>query len=93
MVTIELPHALAANYPSQIEHTKNSTIYEVIHDYAESYCPTLKQYLLDKNNPSKELASFMSFYINGKNINMLAGVDTIIKANDRIKIVPAIAGG
>jgi molybdopterin converting factor small subunit len=40
-----------------------------------------------------QLRSYVNLYVNDEDIRSLSGLDTPIKANDRLMLVPSIAGG
>jgi molybdopterin converting factor small subunit len=52
--------------------------------------PTLEPHLY---NGEGELRPFVNLYLNEDNIKDLQGLDTRIKASDRLMLIPSIAGG
>jgi len=66
------------------------SLFEVILSLAEKY-PRLKQYLIDEQNG--KLCTFISIYLNGKDVRFLGNEKTPISENDILSIIPAISGG
>lgn len=52
--------------------------------------PALKTHLYDDGG---ELRSFVNLFLNDEDVRYLQGVDTEMGENDRLMIIPSIAGG
>jgi adenylyltransferase/sulfurtransferase len=52
--------------------------------------PTLRQHLF---NGEGELRPFVNLFLNDEDIRHLQGLDTPVKPEDRLMIIPSIAGG
>jgi MoaD family protein len=66
------------------------TVMELIKLLSEKYGKKFKEYIYDKNGETQE---FLSFLLNGKNINKIQGFDTKLKDQDIIAILPPVGGG
>lgn len=66
-----------------------NNLLECIDSLEQSY-PGLKERLCDETG---ELRRFVNIYVNGDDIRFLSGLDTPLKADDEVSIVPAVAGG
>ena len=71
-----------------IQEQEASTVKELLEHLSTQY-PNIKE-LLYKDG---ELTSFYHVLINGKNIQQLDGLDTILKEVDTIAILPPVGGG
>ena len=60
----------------------------VIEDLEKNY-PGIRERLLDE----KGVRRFVNIYVGDEDIRFLDGLDTALKSEDEISIVPAIAGG
>jgi molybdopterin/thiamine biosynthesis adenylyltransferase/rhodanese-related sulfurtransferase/molybdopterin converting factor small subunit len=65
------------------------TVGEVMSNLGEQY-PVLRQHLFDDQGA---LRSFVRLYLNGRDIQELAGVETPLAPGDKLTLIPAIAGG
>ena len=59
-------------------------------DSLEEQYPGLKERLCDE---AGELRRFVNVYVNGEDVRFLSGLETTLKAEDEVSIVPAVAGG
>jgi len=66
-----------------------ATIEEMI-DALDGKFPGVKDRLID---PQGNLRRFVNFYVNGEDVRFLEDKKTVLKTNDEVSIVPAIAGG
>ncbi len=70
---------------------KNSiTIEELLNILSEKYSKEFREYIYNKKG---KVQDFLSFLVNGKNINVLQGFDTKLKQGDTIAILPPVGGG
>lgn len=56
----------------------------------DTECPGIKSRLYDEEG---KLRRFVNIYVNQEDIRFLQGEETLLKDNDEISIIPAIAGG
>jgi adenylyltransferase/sulfurtransferase len=89
MPVIQIPTALRSftERKSEIAVT-GATVGEAIGHLAETY-PDIKQHLYQ----GAELRSFINVFVGETNIKKLQLLDTPVKDDDTIMLVPAIAGG
>jgi molybdopterin synthase sulfur carrier subunit len=66
------------------------TVEELLTLLSEKYGKKLREYVYNKKG---KVQDFLSFLINGKNINVLQGFDTELKQGDTIAIIPPVGGG
>jgi molybdopterin synthase sulfur carrier subunit len=62
---------------------------ECIDGLEQSY-PGLKERLCDETG---EIRRFVNVYVNGEDVRFLSGLQTALKTDDEVSIVPAVAGG
>jgi molybdopterin synthase sulfur carrier subunit len=66
------------------------TVEELLTLLSERYGENFREYVYDKEG---KVHGFLSFLVNGKNINVLQGFDTELKQGDVIAILPPVGGG
>ena len=66
------------------------TIEELLTLLSYKYGKNFREYIYDKKG---KVQGFLSFLVNGKNINILEGFDTKLKQGDNIAILPPVGGG
>ncbi|MBI1885498.1 MAG: MoaD/ThiS family protein [Chloroflexi bacterium] len=59
-------------------------------DSLEGQYPGLKERLCDE---AGEVRRFVNIYVNGEDVRFLQGLETPVKPDDEVSIVPAVAGG
>ena len=64
------------------------TVAQALRDLVDKY-PELESHLFENG----KLRSFVNIYINQEDIRYLDGVDTEVTVDDKLMIVPSIAGG
>ena len=74
----------------KLDIQKTSTLDELINLLIEKYGKKFSDYIFNKNG---DIVEFLSFLINGKNINTLQGFKTKLKENDVVAILPPVGGG
>jgi MoaD family protein len=67
-----------------------STLIEALNALAEKYGDGLRGKLFDGEGKPKRL---LSFYVNGKNVRFLKGLETPLKDGDEVSILPSVSGG
>ena len=90
MPTLRIPTPLRnyTNGQSEIP-VQGSTVSAAIDDLVSQY-PALKPHLL---NGSGQLRPFVNLFLGEENIRELQGIDTPLKDDDRLMLIPSIAGG
>jgi molybdopterin synthase sulfur carrier subunit len=66
------------------------TVEELLILLSEKYGKKFREYIYNKKG---KVHGFLSFLVNGKNINVLQGFDTELKQGDIIAILPPVGGG
>ena len=72
----------------QIQNT--ITVNELVTILSEKYGKNFREYIYDKKG---QLQGFLSFLVNGKNINILQGFDTKLQEGDVVAVLPPVGGG
>lgn len=90
MAILKIPSPLRpyANGLNQIEIEPGS-VKQALAQLTDQY-PALKNHLFDDQG---DLRAFVNLFLNDEDIRYLQGVDTPVSENDRLMIVPSIAGG
>lgn len=90
MAQLKIPSPLRtySNGQAVVEVT-GSTVAEAMQSLVEQH-PDLRQHLF---NGQEDLRPFVNLYLNSEDIRHLQNLDTPIQPNDRLMIVPSIAGG
>ena len=90
MPSIRIPTPLRAYAGGQNEVIlAGQTAGEVIEQLVIQH-PSLKPHLY---NESAELRPYVNFFLDGNNLNDLQGLATPLKKDDRLLLIPSIAGG
>jgi adenylyltransferase/sulfurtransferase len=90
MPVLRIPTPLRAYTDGQSNITvAGANISEALTDLTAQY-PTIKPHLF---NEGGELRPFVNLFIGENNIKDLQGVETPIKADDKLVLIPSIAGG
>jgi molybdopterin converting factor small subunit len=90
MTTIRIPTPLRPYTNAQAEvPVSGGTVGAVLDDLTARY-PSLRQHLY---SDSGELRAFVNVFLNDEDIRHIQGADTPVKDQDRLMIVPSIAGG
>jgi molybdopterin synthase sulfur carrier subunit len=72
-------------------HLQNAiTVEELLTLLSEKYGKKFREYIYNKK---EKVQDFLSFLVNGKNINVLQGFDTELKQGDTVAILPPVGGG
>lgn len=89
IVTIRIPTPLRA-YTGGNEHVNVSgaTVGEALDDLVAQY-PELKPHLFENGR----LRSFVNIFLGEEDVRYLQGVETALAEDDRLMIIPSIAGG
>jgi len=66
------------------------TVDELLTLLSEKYGKNFREYIYNKKG---DVQGFLSFLVNGKNINIMQGFDTKLQENDVVAILPPVGGG
>ncbi len=90
MTTLRIPTPLRPYANGQTEVTvSGENVGTGLNDLVAQY-PQLKKHLF---NDANELRPFVNLFLGEEDIRHLQGVDTPLKAGDKLMIIPSIAGG
>jgi molybdopterin converting factor small subunit len=90
MPTLRIPTPLRTYTNGQSEiSVKGGTVSAAIEDLVSNY-PALKTHLL---NDAGQLRPFVNLFLGEENVRELQGVDTPLEEDDRLILIPSIAGG
>jgi len=90
MPTLRIPTPLRTYTAGQSEiQVKGSTVGEVMNDLITQH-PALKPHLY---NDSGDLRPFVNLFLEQDNVKDLQGMRTLLKEDDRLLLIPSIAGG
>jgi len=74
----------------KIQLQNTITVNELIIVLSEKYGKNFREYIYNQKGDVQE---FLSFLVNGKNINIMQGFDTKLQEMDVIAIIPPVGGG
>ena len=74
----------------KIQLQNTITIDELLTLLSEKYGKNFREYIYNKKG---EVQGFLSFLVNGKNVNIMQGFDTKLQENDVVAILPPVGGG
>jgi molybdopterin synthase sulfur carrier subunit len=74
----------------EIQLQRVITVEELLTLLSKKYGKNFREYIYNKKG---KVQGFLSFILNGKNINVLQGFDTELKEGDIIAILPPVGGG
>lgn len=74
----------------EIQLQNGITVEELLTLLSEKYGKKFREYVYSKKG---KVQGFLSFILNGKNINVLQGFDTKLKEGDTVAILPPVGGG
>ena len=74
----------------EIQLTDTITVNELLTLLSTKYGKSFREYIYKKDG---KVQGFLSFLVNGKNINVLEGFETKLKQGDTIAILPPVGGG
>jgi molybdopterin synthase sulfur carrier subunit len=90
MPSVRIPTPLRRLTGEKDEVTVNSkNIGELINELEKQF-PGIRERLCDETG---NVRRFINLYVNNEDIRFLNGVETELKENDIVSIIPAIAGG
>jgi sulfur-carrier protein len=89
MAAVRIPPTLRAEVGGARElEADGATVAEVIDDLVERFPPLATQLLQDG-----ELAPFVNVYVSGEDVRTRDGLDTEVRDDDHLILLPAMAGG
>lgn len=90
MPTLRIPPVLRASVGDAREvEASGETIGEVLRSLASQY-PAVESQLFSS---SGELNRYVNIYLNDEDVRVLDSLETAVKADDTVVILPAMAGG
>ena len=90
MPTIKIPTPLRPYTDGQNEiAVQGKTVGKAMNNLTDLY-PTLRPHLF---NPQDELRPFVNLFLNGEDVRQLQNLETPLKENDKLLLIPSIAGG
>jgi sulfur-carrier protein len=90
MPTLRIPTPLRPYAEGQTEVTVNGAdVGEALNDLVDQF-PSLKKHLF---NEGGELRPFVNLFLGEEDVRHLQGIQTPLKENDKLIIIPSIAGG
>ena len=89
MPSIKIPTPLRAYTANQAEISVNGdSVGSALQDLVQQH-PELEQHIFENG----ELRSFVNIFLDDEDIRFLQGADTELEPNDKLRIIPSIAGG
>ncbi len=89
MASIKIPTPLRVYTDNEASITvEGDTVGAALNALVEQY-PDLKQHLFNGD----ELRNFVNVFIGDEDVRFLDGLETEIEADDKLRIIPSIAGG
>jgi molybdopterin converting factor small subunit len=90
MAVLRIPTPLRPYAEGQTEvNVSGSDVREALNELVTQY-PALKKHLF---NDAGELRPFVNLFLGEEDVRHLQGIDTPLDDNDRLMIIPSIAGG
>jgi len=90
MPTLRIPAPLRPYADGQGEFSMQAeTVAEALNDVVSQY-PALRQHLFADDG---ELRAFVNLFLNNEDIRHLQGIQTPLAENDKLILIPSIAGG
>jgi MoaD family protein len=90
MVTLRIPTPLRPYTEGVSEiNVQGTNVSEALNELTTQY-PAIATHIFTE---AGELRSFVNLFLNEEDVRHLQGVETEIKAGDRLMIIPSIAGG
>ncbi len=89
MAAVRIPPTLRAEVGGARDlDASGTTVAEVLDDLVERFPPLAAQLLQDG-----ELAPFVNVYVAGEDVRTRDGLDTEVREDDQLILLPAMAGG
>ena len=87
---MKIPAALRQYTQNQSDLQVDASTVEETLQKLDKLFPGLKAFILNESN---ELRRYVNIFVNGKDIRAGEGITTKLKEGDKVRIVPAVAGG
>jgi molybdopterin synthase sulfur carrier subunit len=90
VATIRIPPVLRPSVGGEKElSAEGSSVGEVLRSVADNHPETESQLF----SPEGDLNRYVNVYLNDEDVRVLDGLDTAVRAEDTLVILPAMAGG
>jgi molybdopterin converting factor small subunit len=90
MPVLKVPSLMRYYVKNQMEvHLRGDTVGALIADLLETY-PDIRAHLVDKHG---NLRRYINLFVNQDNIRDLNGLDTTLREDDQVVLLPSISGG
>jgi len=89
MPIIRIPAVISESGGSKNVEVDGDTVLGALRAYGDEHGPELEENVLGDG----EVKEYINVYVNGKDVRDLDGVDTPVKDDDEIRIIPAASGG
>jgi MoaD family protein len=89
-ITISIPHALRQYTQSRSEVDLDASTVEELLLKLDKLFPGLNAFIVDE---ARALRRYVNIFVNEKDIRLGEGLMTKLKDGDRVRIIPAVAGG
>ncbi len=90
MPTLKIPSPLRPYAEGQSEiYVHGQTILEALHDLTQQYPPLEKHLFSVEGN----LRPYVNIFLGDEDMRYLQGGETTLKEDDKLRIIPSIAGG
>ncbi|HET8784974.1 MAG TPA: ubiquitin-like small modifier protein 1 [Candidatus Limnocylindrales bacterium] len=90
MSTVHIPSVLRANVGGvKSVEVEGDSIRTVVNGLIERHPALGSQLLTDEG----DLNRFVNVYVNGEDVRYLSGLDTPVRDDDEVRLLPAMAGG
>lgn len=86
-----IKNALGVTQPERINLKTHATIRDLLDSLADKHGETFKKAIYEPGNA--DLKSAFILTVNGLLLNQLKGLDTQLKEEDRVVILPVVSGG
>ncbi|TLG05366.1 MoaD/ThiS family protein [Nocardia cyriacigeorgica] len=90
MAQVRLPSVLRPYADGERELEIDATSLRTLLDNLREQFPALERRLRDETG---RLRRYVNFYVDGDECRMLEGIDTPLKSDSEVMIIPAVAGG
>jgi molybdopterin converting factor small subunit len=90
MPTLKIPTPLRPYAEGQTEvSVQGQTVFEALHDLTQQF-PSLEKHLF---STAGSLRPYVNVFLGDEDVRYLQGEETALKEDDKLMIIPSIAGG
>ncbi len=90
MPILKIPTPLRPYVEGQSDiSVQGQTVFEALHDLTQQY-PSLEKHLFSKDG---QLRPYVNLFLGDEDVRYLQGEETSLKEDDKLRIIPSIAGG